>query len=84
MLEAAGAVVERDETPGDEITQVEGHRYLARLITSELETALDRADSAHPVESATPISGGDTSGCCDLDAHIKRRRAGCIVAGSRP
>jgi len=72
-LEAAGAIVAREETPGDEITRAEGQRHLARLIAMGLETALDRADPAHPVLARKLFSGGDTSDCRYLDAHIDGR-----------
>jgi hypothetical protein len=72
-LGAAGAIVDDHATPGDELTRAEGHRHLSRLISMGLETTLERADPAHPILANKLFSGGDTSDCRYLDAHIDGR-----------
>jgi len=47
-LREAGRVLLRAGAPRDELTQVEGHRFLVRMIRAGFENACDLADPLHP------------------------------------
>lgn len=50
-LKAAGEIFRREETPRDDQTLAEGHRYLVRLLRAGFENVYEMADTARPVLS---------------------------------
>lgn len=60
-LESAGAVLDRESTPRDDLTQAEGLRKLVRLVRIGFEATLEYADVTHPTvyPSVTPTTLGE-------------------------
>ena len=77
-LARAGAVIHREETPKDPITQAEGYRYLSRLIRRGLETGLEFGDPAHPhlfpVITRSMLTGGTTADAIYIHGFIDGSR----------
>jgi hypothetical protein len=76
-LERAGALVDRPESPGDEIDRAEGYRYLTRLLRIGLDLAVEFADPQHPelvpAQAKHFGDGGNTADCIYLHAVLDAR-----------
>jgi hypothetical protein len=81
-LERAGAVLDRPETPTDEIEQAEGLRYLTRLLRLGLDLTLEadpRSPELVPAQGRRFGDGGNTADCVYLHAVVDGRRRYRIV-----
>jgi hypothetical protein len=76
-LERAGAVIDRPETPADDIDRAEGFRYLTRLLRLGLDLAVEFADPRHPALVPAQAKhfgdGGNTADCIYLHAVLDGR-----------
>lgn len=76
-LERAGALIDRPETPGDEIDRAEGFRYLTRLLRVGLDLAVEFADPQRPelVPAQAKHFGdaGNNADCVYLHAMVDGR-----------
>jgi hypothetical protein len=73
-LERAGALIDRPETPTDEIDRAEGYRYLTRLLRIGLDLAVEFGDPRRPelVPAQAKHFGdaGNTADCLYLHAVV--------------
>jgi hypothetical protein len=76
-LERAGALIERPETPTDEIDRAEGYRYLTRLLRVGLDLAVEFGDPRRPelVPAQAKHFGdaGNNADCVYLHAMVDGR-----------
>jgi hypothetical protein len=77
-LERAGALLDRPETPVDEIDRAEGLRYLTRLLRVGLDLTVEFADPGAPelvpAQAGHFGDGGNNADCVYLHAIVDGRR----------
>ena len=74
-LKQAGELISSEQSPGDDLTQAEGYRYLTRLLRAGLDSCVEGADPLHPVfyslSNDTIKIGNDNPDNYYLNANVR-------------